>query len=121
MDQHVTLAGREFLVPPLSARRIIAYTKFASALANMNPKAVAETDLQNIYQALLIGLQQGLPNLSLDELLDMPIPISEAMSALVVVSRQAGIADPENPPDQAVGQAPISPPTKSNGTSGSPT
>lgn len=121
-DQTITVGGRKFVVPPLSARRIIELLELGSKLVDINAQKPSGEQVKDIYRSVLIGIQQGKPDFTLDELMDLPIPIDQAMAALGVVQRQAGWEIAANP-EQAAGaiQPATSPPSKINGTSGSPT
>lgn len=120
-DEKLTLGGREWNVPELSARRIIAFSRLVLSLGRINVDTMSEVELEKLYDALLIGLQQGKPDLTKDELMDLPIPIDKAMAAVNVVAKQAGL-EFKTVPQPAAPESPSTPPnSKPNGTTSLPT
>lgn len=102
MDEVVTLGGVAFSVPPLSARRIIKFSKIVVSLGTLNTGSMSEEQMQSVYDALLIGLQQAKPEMTIDDLMDMPIPMIAAIEAVKIVAKQAGLdfeqkANPQQP------------------------
>lgn len=118
MDETIRIGGKDFVVPPLSARRIIAFSKLASAMGTINPTQVSEQQMIAVYEALLVGLQQGTPLLTLDEVLDMPIPFAAALDGVKIVAKQAGLGFEEKNPQKPAEDAPsqIPPASSANGT-----
>lgn len=121
MDEKITLGGAEFVVPPLSARRIIKFSKIVIGLGTLNTGSMSEEQMQSVYDALLIGLQQANPDMTIDELMDMPIPMVAAIDAVKIVAKQAGLdfeqkANPQQPAETEA-SASLTPPASSvNGT-----
>lgn len=89
------LGGREFPVPPLKLRRILAVAALQSRMAQMRDRLkVGEFDDESFAPAIEI-LRQGLlgahPDATADDLLDMPITIAEVLKAIeTVIIPQAG-------------------------------
>lgn len=120
MDEKVTLGGVEFVVPPLSARRIIRFSKIVVGLGTLNTGSMSEEQMQSVYDALLIGLQQAKPEMTIDDLMDMPVTMIAAIDAVKIVAKQAGLdfeqkAHPQQPAEEEA--ASLTPPASSvNGT-----
>lgn len=91
MDQKITLGGTEFVVPPLAAWRIIEFSVMIAELGTINPRSMSRQSMQCLYDAVLIGVQQAKPDMTINELMDMPIPLGEAMAAIKVIAKQVGL------------------------------
>jgi hypothetical protein len=121
MDISISVGGRTFLVPPLSARRIIKFSQIVIGLGTIKTSHMSEEDMTKMYEALLIGLQQAEPGLTLDAVLDMPIPMNQAFEAVKSLSKLAGLEWDTNPPAPAAAASPTPPASRVNGTGSSPT
>ena len=120
-EQSITVGGKTFVVPPLSARRIIKFSKIVIGLGTIKSGHMTEDDMMAMYCALHIGLQQANPELTLDELLDMPIPMSEAFDGVKTLSKLAGLEWDTNPQAPAAAATQTLPALSVNGTGSSPT
>jgi hypothetical protein len=122
-DETIDLAGRKFVVPPLSARRIMAFVPRLAAMGTINTSKMSQDELEGLYELVLIGAQQGMPTLTKDDLLDMPITLANAIDAIMVIAKQAGMDLKPVPPDAAAPNTEIStsPSSKPNGMTQSPT
>lgn len=91
-EPRVTLGGREWAVPPLSARRIIRFGSLAASITDINAR-LPEPDMLRIYEAIYTGISQGIDEpLTFDQFLDnYHIDFEEVLGALATVSRQAGM------------------------------
>lgn len=119
MDISISVGGRTFVVPPLSARRIIKFSKIVIGLGTIKTGHMTEDDMMAMYCALHIGLQQAQPELTLDELLDMPIPMSEAFEGVKSLSKLAGLEWDTSPQAPAAAASPTPPASSVNGTGSS--
>jgi hypothetical protein len=119
MDEKITVGGREFLIPPLSAGRIIDFSCIVVGLGTLSTARMDKVQMRSVYEALLIGIQQNKPDLTIEQLLDMPIPMNRAIDALKIIAKQAGLdfeTNPQQPAETEAG-ASLTPPASSvNGT-----
>jgi hypothetical protein len=90
-------------------------------LQNVKAGEMTEANIDDATNAVLIGIQAGEPAFTKDMLLDMPVTLEELFNAVTAIGPQAGLKKVEGPPDEAAGTVSISPPSKANGTSASPT
>lgn len=90
----VSLGGKDWEVPPLSARRIIKFGAMASSVANITNR-MPESDMMTIYEAIFVGVSQGFKNgdaMTFEKWLDeYHIVFDEIIAALPVISKQAGM------------------------------
>lgn len=84
----VTLAGKEWAVPPMSARKII---KFGGKIVGLNLGRLDEDGLSAIYEATHIALGTAYPALTFDAFLDMPVTMDEILEAMPVLTTAAGM------------------------------
>jgi hypothetical protein len=86
----VRLAGRDFYVPPLSLRQILAIADHVPKLPGLTADNMSGERLTPLVEVLWHGLRRAHPRLTRDEFLDLPIPLGELVAALPVVIEQAG-------------------------------
>lgn len=86
----VHLAGREWIVAPLSLRQILAVADFVPKLAAIGADNLSGERLAPLAEVLWHGLRRAHPRLTRDEFLDLPITVAELVAALPVVIEQAG-------------------------------
>jgi hypothetical protein len=105
-EPRVTLGGVEWAIPPLSGRRIIKFGSLSTGIAIS--RAMGESEMMKIYEAVFQGVQQGLEKdgLSFDNWIDSyPITFDELLAALPVIGKQAGMDVKLKP----AGEAPAEP------------
>lgn len=123
-ERSVRLAGREFIVAPLSLRAIMALADYVPKLAAAPTDVIDSTRIEPLVDTVLLALKRTYPTLTKEELLDLPIRLDELRAAVDVVIEQAGgrKVDPalgeQKPPDQVRGASDLKP---STGESSSPT
>lgn len=91
--EKVILAGKPYLVAPLSLRQVLAIRPLlgkAHAAIMAPADQWTEDDLLPAIQIIWRGLKRAYPALTLDEILDTPATVAEMIAALPVVLRQAG-------------------------------
>ena len=122
-DEKITLGRREWTIPELSARRIIKFSCIVMSWGKLGkkPEDMSTDELEQIYDAVLIGLQQGAPTLTKDEFMEMPITVAKAMEAIRIISKQAGLELTPVPPEAGPESGSIPPNSKPNGMTSSPT
>ena len=90
----VSLGGKEWPIPPLSARRIIRFGALATSVVRISNQ-MPEADMLRIYEAIYVGVAQGFTNgngMTFDEWLDRyHVVFPEIIEALPIISRQAGM------------------------------
>lgn len=84
----ITLAGKEWAVPPLSARTII---KFGGKIMGLNLAKLDESGLKAIYEATHIVVGAVYKELTFDQFLDMPVTMDEILEAMPVMTKAAGM------------------------------
>lgn len=90
-SREVSLGGETFWIAPLSLRQTIALADYLPKLADL--KTIDKLNSQGLtplVEVLWHGLIRAHPQLSKEELLDLPITIDEIMSVLPVIMEQAG-------------------------------
>jgi len=124
----VRVGGREWIIPPLSLRQILAIADFVPKLSAIGVDNVSGERLAPLAEVLWHGLRRAYPKLTRDEFLDLPITIAELVAALPVVIEQAGgrridaAGEGANAGDQAAAEAvAASASTASTGARSSPT
>jgi len=86
----VRLAGRDFVVAPLSLRQILAIADYVPKLSAIGADSLSGERLAPLAEVLWHGLRRAHPKLTRDEFFDLPITIAELVAALPVVIEQAG-------------------------------
>ena len=121
--KEITLGGKVFKIPELSARRIIDFSAIVVDMGSFNSARMTKVEMESVYDALLIGIQQGNPAFTKDELMDMPIPMNKAVDAVKIIAEQAGLqyAETPIPPAAPTPESPsIAPASSQNGTGSLP-
>jgi len=96
----ITLAGREWFIPPLAVRqsRVVLplLIRLMPALAELQerPDALGEAEWGDLVRVVHVALTRAYPSLTLDEILDLPAPLSEFAAAIAVITRQTGMFVP---------------------------
>ena len=109
----VTLGGTELTIAPLRLREVIAVAEMSPKLADSGP--LSTDKINACIDALCIGLRRAHPNITREDILDLPASMSDLMRAALVVVEQSGGRKPP------AGEAPAaSNSTSSTGTSSSP-
>lgn len=88
--RRVRLAGRDFYVAPLSLRQILAIADYVPKLTAIGPESLSGERLAPLAEVLWHGLRRAHPNLAREEFFDLPITVSELVTALPAVIEQAG-------------------------------
>lgn len=88
--REVRLAGRDWLVAPLSLRQILAIADFVPKLSALSPDNFSGERVIPLAEIVWHGLRRAHPRLTHDEFFDLPISIAELIAALPVVIEQAG-------------------------------
>jgi hypothetical protein len=86
----VTLAGRELKVAPLPLRQVIAISDVVPNFAALNSGKVGAEAFDPLVEVVWRGLLRAYPQLTKDELLDLPITMADLVAAVSVVIEQAG-------------------------------
>src|SRR5208283_2675611 len=104
----VTLAGREWFLPPLAprqARKVIpALMRLLPKLASLESAASAgldEATFDELIDIVHVSLTRAYPALSRDEFLDLPIKTTELIAAIWAALKQSGLQS-----ESDVGEAP---------------
>lgn len=87
----VTLADREFVIPPLPARSIIKFMALVGGMGRIDAKLMSEKQFDDIYSAVYLGVKAADPKLSYDEFLNMPIPFDEITDAMFAIAPMCGV------------------------------
>ena len=90
----VTLAGREFTVPPLSLRQSLSIIDFIPTISGSDVKDFRGERLKAVSEVIWRGLSRAYPDLTHDEFFDMQITMAELADAVSVVLSQARRPDP---------------------------
>jgi hypothetical protein len=104
-EPKVTLGKVEWAIPPLSGRRIIRFGSLANGIAIT--RGMAEADMMKIYEAVFLGVQQGLEKdaLTFDQWLDdYPVTFEEMLAALPTIGKQAGMDIAVKAPGEALAE-----------------
>lgn len=99
-DLRITLAGKAWAIPPLSARRII---RFGGKIVGLNLNRLSEDGLMTVYQAVHVALETAYPQLTLDQFLDMPVTMDEVLEAMPVLMKASGMKMKKIEPGEAEG------------------
>ena len=86
----VRLAGRDWLVAPLSLRQILAIADFVPKLSATGADDLSGERVAPLAEVVWHGLRRAHPRLTRDEFFDLPITIAELVGALPAVIEQAG-------------------------------
>lgn len=89
--KEVSLGGKTFYVMPVPLRHVIAMSSVIPKMIGVSPEdIVGDTHLNLMVDVLMKGLARGHPNLTKDELLELPVTLEELTGAFPVVVMQAG-------------------------------
>jgi len=112
---NVTLGGRQWRVPPLSARQnkiidplILGLLPIFSEWQNDRAGALAKLGAKQ-YDGLLdiafVALSRSQPDLTREQFLDLPITLPELIAAFSVIAQQTGVFQKERTGDEALEEA----------------
>jgi hypothetical protein len=91
-EPRITLARKEWAVPPMSARTIIKFLKVAGNLVvSEQTLRVGGEQLEALYEAVHCGLIRAYPEVTLDAFMDMPVAPTELMGAFKIIGEAAGL------------------------------
>lgn len=105
--RRVQLAGRDWLVAPLSLRQILAIADFVPKLSAIGTDSLSGERVTPLAEIVWHGLRRAHPRLAREEFFDLPITIAELVAALPVVIEQAGgrrLGPGEGPGDSGAGE-----------------
>ena len=88
--KEIKLGGRDFYVAPLPLRRILAIAEVMPKLSGLTAQTINKDSLDAVIDLVHAGLAKAHPNLTRDELLDLPVTLTELIDAVPVVIEQAG-------------------------------
>jgi hypothetical protein len=110
----VTLAGREWFIPPLAMRqsrsvvptlmRILPVLEFGESPKIDAMRAFGEAQLDDLVNVVHGALTRAYPQLSRDEFLDLPIRLEELFAAIPVVAQQCGFFKAADAPGEEQGE-----------------
>jgi hypothetical protein len=86
----ITLGGRDFLVAPLPLRHVLAIADLIPKLAGISIENMRGAMFEPIVDLVHRGLLRTYPSLTRDDLLDLPITLTELFEATPIVIGQAG-------------------------------
>lgn len=86
----IKLAGRDWYVPPLPLRQILAITDLLPKLQGISITSLGIEGSAPFREVIRRALLKAYPELTDDDLLDLPITISELTDAIPTVLVQAG-------------------------------
>jgi hypothetical protein len=114
--RNVVLGGREFTILPLTLRQIRAIAKQVPKLSNIDAANINDENIDLFVDVLMNGMKRSYPQVTVDDILDLPMTMMELAQACTVVVEQAG-----GRKTVAAGEAQAtSDSTKSTGESSSP-
>ena len=93
----ITLAGREFFVPPLALRQsrvaVPLLIRLMPALSAVDERADAlgEGEWDSLIRLVHAAITRAYPGAKLDDVLDLPATLAELASAVGVITRQTGM------------------------------
>lgn len=87
----ITLAGKEFSIPPLSLRIQIKIVPRLIALGGIIPSKITEEDFADMVEIIFIACSAGDPSLKKEDFLEMSPTIKQIRAAFPVITVQAGL------------------------------
>lgn len=91
----VRLAGRDFVVAPLTLRAVLGLAEAMPKLSGITAANFASAHVSALGDAVWHGLRRTYPNLAREEFFDLPISVVELVAAFPVIVAQAGGQNPE--------------------------
>jgi hypothetical protein len=110
----VKLGGREFFVPPLSLRQIIAIADHVPVVQKQlaDPERGGSERINPLVDVVWNGLRRAHPTITRDDFIDLPMTIEELIAAFtVVVEQAAGKKRPDTTAGETLATSRSLPPT----------
>jgi len=88
----ITLAGREFKIPPLPIKVVRKVMPRATRLSKLQlaPETLSDQDMDELCEIVFYGISFGMPQFKMDDLDSMVVDFPELIAAVAVVIMQCG-------------------------------
>ena len=90
LGRSVRLAGRDFVICPLSLRQIVAIADYLPKIGKL-ANTISGENVEALCEVVWNGVRRAYPRMTREEFFDLDITIAELVGAIPVVLEQAGL------------------------------